>query len=331
MASRWITAIGTTHLLRAVELAGADSRVIAERFGFPARPTYDQRIAVTTLIEAWEAAISLTGSRALPVLAATRAAHDELSWLGFVIANQPRLADGIALCDRYFPTVSNAYRWRYYVGAEVRIVCEPAGPIDRLGWQAYLEFEAIDLATIGRRITADAAGPIAVSFLHAAPEPAVVDALAGALGVAPRFAQPTCELVFPGSVVELELPAARPSLAVLVERKLATLLEADQRNAAISTRVRAALPDLMRGRACGVDELARTLAMSRRSLERALADEGTSASALIDEERMHHAVAWLPELSVAEVADRLGYSDVRAFARAFKRWTGKPPSEARRR
>jgi AraC-like DNA-binding protein len=96
-------------------------------------------------------------------------------------------------------------------------------------------------------------------------------------------------------------------------------------------RVRAALPDLMRAQRCSVDDVARALAMSRRSLERALADEGTSASALLDEQRKELALAWLPELSVNEVADRLGYSDVRAFARAFKRWTGTPPSDVRRR
>ena len=70
--------------------------------------------------------------------------------------------------------------------------------------------------------------------------------------------------------------------------------------------------------------------MSRRSLERALAEEGTSAGALFDDERKQRALAWLPTISVDEVAARLGYSDARAFGRAFKRWTGMSPSAIRR-
>jgi hypothetical protein len=57
-------------------------------------------------------------------------------------------------------------------------------------------------------------------------------------------------------------------------------------------------------RTVGVDELARELGMSRRSLERALADEGTSAGALLEDERKQRALAWLPTMSVEEVASR---------------------------
>jgi AraC-like DNA-binding protein len=293
VTARWITAIGVTHLLRGVALAGADPRPLRERFGLPERPTYDQRISVSTLVDAWEAALELTGSRALPVLAATRAAHDEESWLGYVVANQRRFGDGVALADRYYPTVSNVYGWRLVLEDDlVHYVCSPPGPIDRLGWQAYLEFEAADLAVIGRRITADAASPIATTFLHPAPDAATIAELAGALGVTPRFSQPVCELVYPRSILELEVPGARPGASALVERKLAELLDAERRGAAVTTRVRAALPDLMRSGRAGVPELARALHMSRRSLERALAEEGTSATALLDDERKQLALAW---------------------------------------
>src|SRR5213079_869494 len=98
-----------------------------------------------------------------------------------------------------------------------------------------------------------------------------------------------------------------------------------ERNTLVSARARAAIDKLLETGSVGADELARALGMSRRSLDRALADEGTSAGALLEDERKQRALAWLPTMSVEQVAGRLGYSDARAFARAFKRWTGRPP------
>lgn len=53
-----------------------------------------------------------------------------------------------------------------------------------------------------------------------------------------------------------------------------------------------------------------------------------AASQIIDELRRSLAQRWLvnSDLDLAEIAYRLGYSEVSAFDHAFKRWTGTPPS-----
>jgi AraC-like DNA-binding protein len=327
----WITAIAAPHLVRAVAEAGGDAGALAARFALPDSPRYEDRLPLGLLIDAWEAAIAATGRRDLPLLAATRAEHDEHSLVAFIVANQPRLGDGIALLDRFYPTVSNAYRWRQIVDdAEMRLRAEPPGPVDRLGWQAYLESEAFDMIAAGRRMTSGRATPRAVRFLHAAPAPDVIAAATRACGVEPVYAADATEIVWPAAVLGLHVPTARPHLATLIRDRLEALLLAIDRGDSIVGRARLAIAGLLRDGGCDVARLARAVGMSRRSLERALADDGTSATALIDDERRQLALAWLPALSVDEVASRLGYSDARAFARAFKRWTGHPPSQARR-
>jgi AraC-like DNA-binding protein len=107
------------------------------------------------------------------------------------------------------------------------------------------------------------------------------------------------------------------------------MLDAIAMGTATTTRARAAIAALLGTGRCDVGAIARALHMSRRSLERALSAEGTSAGALIDEERKQRALAWLPALSVEQVALRLGYSDRRALARAFRRWTGAAPKQSR--
>jgi len=332
VSAPWITAIAAPHLLRGVEAVGGDAAALAARFGLPGSPRFEDRIPLGLVVDAWEAAIEVTGRRDLPVLAATRVEHDERSLIGFVVANQRTLGDGVARLDRYFPAVSNAYRWRHLLEADgLHLAVSPPGPIHRAGWQAYLEFEALDMTAIGVRLAGEQARPTTVRFLHATPSAAAVAALTAGFGVAPVFAAAACELVYPAAVLELPVPTARPQLSALVEEQLTAMIDAIERGHDVSARARTAIAGLFRTGTCDVAGLARALHMSRRSLERALAAEGTSASAVIEGEREQLALAWLPELSVDEVAARLGYSDSRAFARAFKRWTGRAPSEVRRR
>jgi AraC-like DNA-binding protein len=333
VASPWITAIGIPHMLRAVRAVGGDPDAIVARFGLDPDPAYDDRIGIATFVDVWEAALAATGRRDLPVQTALQMVNRERSWLGFIVANTPRLGDGVARMDRYYPTVSNAYRWQSSAGGDrdtLQIATTPPGPIHRLGWQMYIEYEAIDLAVSAVAITAGAARPVALRFVHPAPPTEVIAEMARVVGVAPQFGADATAVTFPASVLDLAVPAARPSLCGVMIEKLDAMLDAIERGTDVSTRARAEIAGLLRDGRCDVDELARALAMSRRSLERALAAEGTSAGAVIDDERRQLALTWLPQLTVDEVAARLGYSDSRAFARAFKRWTGVAPSEYRR-
>jgi AraC-like DNA-binding protein len=326
----WVTAISVPHVARAVAEVGGDVAALLEQAGLRVDVRFEDRIPLGALIDLWERAVAATGRRDLPAVAARYAEPDERSLMLFVAANQPTLGDGIERYNRYYPTVSDSYRWRVVdEGAFVRAEASPPGPVHRLGWQCHLEFEAADIALITSRISATRAQPEAVKLLHAAPPADVIASFADTIGVVPQFAQDRCEVVYAGAVRDLEIPGARPALAALVEEQLEALLQAQESNAAVSSRARSVIAELLAAGTCGVDALARGLHMSRRSLQRTLADEGTSAEALIEDERKQRALAWLPQLSVEEVAARLGYSDARAFARAFKRWTGLAPSEVR--
>jgi len=67
--------------------------------------------------------------------------------------------------------------------------------------------------------------------------------------------------------------------------------------------------------------------LSLRTAQRIATQHSTSLQKLIDEIRLANAKNFLsnPQFSVETVAQLLGYSDVRAFRRAFKRWTGLSP------
>jgi AraC-like DNA-binding protein len=83
----------------------------------------------------------------------------------------------------------------------------------------------------------------------------------------------------------------------------------------------------------GLDDAARALGLSARTLHRRLHDEGTSFRAIKDALRREIALARLEKdgARIAELAAELGYSEPSAFFRAFQGWTGHAPSAHRKR
>ncbi len=72
--------------------------------------------------------------------------------------------------------------------------------------------------------------------------------------------------------------------------------------------------------------------MSVRTAQRIASENGTTLQGLIDRVREHRATELLNNNrnDITSIAFLLGYSDERAFRRAFQKWTGRTPSEFRR-
>ena len=77
--------------------------------------------------------------------------------------------------------------------------------------------------------------------------------------------------------------------------------------------------------------LARALGMSERTLARRLAEDGLTPAGLVDDLRRRLADRYLAArgFPLGRITYLLGYSDLSAFTRAFRRWTGRTPSEWR--
>jgi len=137
-------------------------------------------------------------------------------------------------------------------------------------------------------------------------------------------------LYFSKDALESHLPTANPRLARVNDQVITEYLaQFDKRSTA--TRVRAKLIDLLSAGNVTQQDVADSLHMSLRTLQRKLSEEKTSYKDLLDETRRELANQYLREshLSVSEVTYLLGFSEPSNFARAFKRWTGHTPSEFR--
>lgn len=87
---------------------------------------------------------------------------------------------------------------------------------------------------------------------------------------------------------------------------------------------------LARGKV-GVETVSGQLNMSRYTLHKKLRQEGVTFARLLEQVRREQALAYMRDHSkpLVEIAEQLGFSELSAFSRAFKRWMGKPPAEYR--
>lgn len=78
-----------------------------------------------------------------------------------------------------------------------------------------------------------------------------------------------------------------------------------------------------------LDRMAASFGMSARTLRRRLFEEGMSFRDLLDRVRQENCKLYFMEDTrlLGEIALLLGYSDLSAFTRAHKNWTGVPPSK----
>ncbi|WP_437282236.1 AraC family transcriptional regulator ligand-binding domain-containing protein [Sorangium sp. So ce375] len=172
--------------------------------------------------------------------------------------------------------------------------------------------------------------------------PPADDALARSVFRAPiRYGEARAEIDYPRALLDARMSTTDPTLFALLAQQLerALGLPAGEHRvlpraeedvlARVRRELRTAIP---RGDAT-LDHVARAVGHSARSLQRRLSERGTSFQAIVDAARraMAEELLGAHRASVTEAAFAVGFADVAAFTRAFKRWTGVPPGEWSRR
>ncbi len=110
-----------------------------------------------------------------------------------------------------------------------------------------------------------------------------------------------------------------------------TLLRELESAVTMRGRVEAVILPILHKGEVSMDAVAEALNLGRQTLYRALKDEGVTFEQVLDALRHRLALEYLrgKKTTVNETAYLVGFSDPASFSRAFKRWTGKSPSEMR--
>jgi AraC-like DNA-binding protein len=204
---------------------------------------------------------------------------------------------------------------------------------------AYLRYEIPNLSIPGARQSLDVAAGIstnihkmitgstvpasAIHFPYPAPEDLTPYEFLGSEEL--NFDQPGYALIFPSYC--LRLPVA--SAAAAIQEPINAYLETLELNSGhvTSRQVEALIRDFLPTGNCTVAHTARFLSLSVRTLQNRLEIEHTNFQLLLEKVRRELAINHLSrgDMRFTELADLLGYSELSAFSRSFKRWYGISP------
>jgi AraC-like DNA-binding protein len=131
----------------------------------------------------------------------------------------------------------------------------------------------------------------------------------------------------------LALPVVQnpQSLREFLAQAPANLLIRYRDPSSVSERIRRLLSRRLDSELPSLEAISALMAMTPQTLRRRLHDEGHGYQALKDALRRDTAIDHLsrPELTLVDIAQRLGFSEPSTFHRAFKKWTGVAPGEYR--
>lgn len=164
------------------------------------------------------------------------------------------------------------------------------------------------------------------------PPPAHAASYRDFFGCDVRFEADRNRVCFDAGMLDLPLPRADALTLQVCEEMCATMVDQMQYAAGPAKQVRdliMASPNAYPS----LEEIAGEMFTTPRTLRRRLAGQGTSYQRILNEVRKNLAMRFLREtdLSMEEIAERVGFSDSRNFRQAFKRWTDTTPSSHRAR
>jgi len=264
---------------------------------------------------------------ALRIGASMRA--DEYGAFGLAWKSAPNLRGFYNRSERYGRVLGSAERYtleRHPDGAFFNL--EKAGD-GSVGMQLSNEASLSAVARLSDEVSSRSFVPLAVHFKHAARGDEEVFSRHFACPV--HFGSDRDALLVSVEALETSNKLGDQTIARFFDRHLEQELAALPDLAELEHRVRIAVSQVLSEGVPTLSDIASSLGVGARTLQRRLADQGQSFQGVVDTARRELAQQLLRETSytLSEIAFLTGFSEQSAFTRAFKRWSGQTPRSYR--
>ncbi|MFK4541609.1 AraC-like DNA-binding protein [Streptomyces tendae] len=320
--------VSALRLLAAgLEGAGGDGVARVRHAGSAGRVTTDDaRVPTDHLSRLWRRGLGATDDPCLGVKAAGHWRFGRLRLMDYLVANAPTLGDVFTVMEQYSALVNTAPN-------EIRLT-GGTGSTGTVTYQIRSGDPDVDamasqyaLATVlfrARYVAGREIRPLHVGLTSDAP--AHHRELAVRFGAQRLdFGAAATTMTLACADLSLPLPDADARLGEVLRQHAADVIAAQACSSPWTDRLRQVITAQLAGGGLSLQTVARALALSPRSLQRRLSEEGTTWRDLVDTVRHDRATVLLARgVSRKEVAARLGFADTRALRAALRRWRTDP-------
>jgi AraC-like DNA-binding protein len=303
----------------------------------------ESRLPVRHFVELLEEAARLSGDDAIGLKLGYSQGLDSFGPLSEAALQSPDLASAVTNVARYFFVHQEGAQLELRLDGRHAVIAYSICDAEILDYRQDAELSLAKMLNFARALTGNRAwNPVAVYFEH--PEPRDSGEHRRIFGAPVYFSQPCNALVAPRELLALRVGATGSQHAVRPDPQR---LEPLDRLAQIRDCARAAHATptdgllagvrqyILRGLRSGsvsIESVAAALDLSERTLQRRLGECGVTFNELVERMRFELSQRYLRQdhLSLTEIGYLLGYSELSAFSRAFRRWAGVSPIEFRK-
>lgn len=318
------------EVIRLLRAEGHDPQPLLARFRLPDNTETAANIVVPlhSLIAFYERAALQLRDPALGLHLVDHMPQGAYGLVEFSLISAPTLRAVLLRLSRYVQVMNELTTLRVVEDAAV-VRCEMTVPGSAVGLGRHAnEFFIALLIARAKALTSAAFVPTRVWFAHSRPAD-LREHIRVLHTTALEFDQPTSGVAFSAQYLDVPLPHANPALMEAIDQHVDAYLTPAAPS--LQAAVQAAIREHLASGAPTIEDVAGRIGMSARTLQRRLVELGTGYQRLLDEVRQDLARTYLgSHLAPVEIAYLLGYSEMPAFRRAFKRWTGKTPEAWKR-
>ena len=317
------------HYLDVTERLGFNPQSVISKVGLTRAilKTSDQQIPLSAAVDLLELTAQATQCENFGLLMAENRQFSDLGPVSLLLTHQRTVRDAIRTTIQYRHLLNEGLAMHVEDVGKLTLVREEVVSAGARSSRQANELAVGVLCFIFRTLIGPQWSPQSASFIHAAPSDPEVHKRIFRCKL--QFEMDFNGLVCPTSDLESPIPVADPVMARYAQSFIEAIPGADTSSTTLEVR-RSIYLLLPMGRA-SVEQIAKTLGMNVRTLQRRLDDDGETFSGLINAVRRELAQRYIanPKYPLGRIADLLGYSNHSAFTRWFIAQFKQTPQEVR--
>jgi AraC-like DNA-binding protein len=312
-----------------LEKLGVSVSAVLRRAGLR-RDLFDQsRVLVTTeeLFALWQAVEDVSGDSSIGLRIGTQTNLEHFHPMALAALSTENLGAALQRMSRYKP-LSAPEEMLHEIAGDAWSVRFRWLLADGVEPSALTEYCFASILSLARYGTGQRIAPLRVEFIQPREHRKALETYFGCPIV---FGATHDTIVFNTEDSHRPLLTRNVELLAMLAPQLDEQLRRQRREQSFTDRVREAIQMRLAGHRPTVDDIAETLHVSARTLQRRLHDEGENFQRVLEDARHELARYYLgsSRLELNEAAYLLGYEDANSFVRAFRAWEGVPPAHWR--